>query len=88
MNESVPTFWFALEPKTERRWMEKEIAQRRTIKVIITLDVPVGEEGLATGLIDRVISEHIIDCEAFQDYGIGLAGWDTEFGEEYQEEIE
>jgi len=68
--------------------MEKEIAQRRTIKVIITLDVPVGEEGLATGLIDRVISEHIIDCEAFRDYGVELAGWDTEFGEEYQREIE
>ncbi|TET37643.1 MAG: hypothetical protein E3J65_06230 [Dehalococcoidia bacterium] len=68
--------------------MEKEIGQRRTIKVIITQDVPVGEEGLATGLIDRVITEHIIDCEAFRDYGVGFAGWHIDFGEEYQREIE
>ena len=68
--------------------MEKEIEQRRTIKVIITLSLPVGEESLSTGLIDRVITEHIIDCEAFRDYGIEFAGWDIEFGEEYHREIE
>ena len=64
--------------------MEKEIEQRRTIKVIITLDVPLGDEVLAHGLMDRVITEHIIDCEAFRDYGVEFAGWDIESGEEYQ----
>jgi len=88
LNESVLTFWFALEPKTGRRWMEKEIEQRRTIKVIITLDVPLGDEVLAHGLMDRVITEHIRDCEAFRDYGVDFEGWDIEFGEEYQRETE
>ena len=64
--------------------MEKEVEARRTIKVTITLDVPVGQEGLATGLMDRLFSEHIRDSEAFRDCGVEFTGWDVQDAEKYE----
>jgi len=64
--------------------MEKEVEERRTIKVTITLDVPVGQEGFATGLMDRLFTEHIRDSEAFRDYGVEFTGWDIQHGEKYE----
>jgi hypothetical protein len=64
--------------------MEKEVEERRTIKVTITLDVPVGQEGFATGLMDRLFTEHIRDSEAFRDYGVEFTGWDIQQGEKYE----
>lgn len=68
--------------------MKKEIEKRRTIKVIITLDVSPGDEIVAYGLIDNVINEHIRDCQAFRDYGVEFEGRGIEFGEYDERETE
>lgn len=67
--------------------MEKEFEQRRTIKITITLDVPVGKEDFATGRIERRFDYYIKGDEAFGDYGVEFSEMDIEFGEEYQREI-
>jgi len=64
--------------------MEKEVEARHTIKVTITLDVPVGQEGLAAGLMDRLFSEHVSNSEVFRDCGVEFTGWDVQHGEKYE----